>query len=196
MSQQPPDQNPFAPSPGFVPPGGESPLLREDEFVREPTPYTRPLQVAMAAYLLVSAVLGLALSLAYKDQLRVAILDQVQKSVATSGRSMTPEALQQASDFGVMGVFGAAIIGLVIALVLAILSLAKPRTWVLIVDLVFLGLGALGVFRGPGANPNAPGAMAPLSFLSALVALAIFVAALVALIRIGPWAMRKVPATL
>jgi protein-S-isoprenylcysteine O-methyltransferase Ste14 len=77
----------------------------------------------------------------------------------------------------------------------------RRATWVFIVDLIFLGFGALGLIGAFGnlADPSKsliPSWTVYLQGATSVVAVALFVWAIVALVRFGVWAQRKAPAAL
>jgi len=178
-----------------------APVYRQDEFVRQATGWTRSMQVAVAAYLVVSVVLGLLTQLIFRDQFKVLAAAQVAKQFRASGRAFTDADLKQAVDLGLGFALVFGVIFGIIYVVLALLTVSKPRTWVFWVDFVLLALGVLGLISSVSALLNPSGATLPsgaaaLSLVIGLVDLALVIWMLVGLVKYGPWAQEKVPATL
>lgn len=159
------------------------------------------MQVGVAAYLVVSTVIGLVSQVMFRSDYKVLAAAQVAKQFKASGRAFTSGDVNQAVDIGLtVGLVFGVVFG-ILFIVLAILTAGKPRTWVFWVDLVFLALGVLGLVSSVGAvtNPGAatmPSGVAAVSLLTGLVDLALVAWMIIGLVKYGPWAQEKVPAAL
>lgn len=157
---------------------------------REPTAWTRPLQLVTAAFLLLgvlNSVVGAALFLR---------ADAVMRASRAQNPAMSEETLRQVANFGVLIGWTTVVVISLVLLLLAVGSFLGWR-WVFWVCLAWLALSSLGVitnllalFANPATQQMPQGALA-LSFLLSLAALALLVWYVVALARYGPWAMRK-----
>jgi hypothetical protein len=158
----------------------------------EPTISTRLMQVLAGAYLLLAGILTGILSLLFESTLRQSTTELVHKQ----NPSFTPDQVLAVVDFSVMAGIGIAVAVGLVYIVLGVLTFAGTRTWLFYVDLVVFGLAAIGVFTGTFAL--ASGTAGPMGFvipnlvLSSL-ALGLFAWMLMARIRLGVWACRKVP---
>jgi hypothetical protein len=199
----PPGGAPLPPGAGPVPaaePGG-APVYRQDEFVRRPTSWTRPMQVAVAASLIISTIVNLASDFIFADDVRRTAALQVTKQFQASGQPVTDASIKSAVD---LGMTIAIVFGVIIGLVfvgLAILTLGKPRTWVFWVNVVFLALGLFGLLSAvtsftDSANASIPANLRPVSLVLGLVDAGLLAWLVVGLSRSGPWAQEKVPAAL
>lgn len=179
----------------------DAPVYRQDEFVRQATAWTRPMQVAVASYLVVSTVINILTELIFANELKSLAAVQVAKQFRASGRTFTDADVRQAVDLGLSlglvfgGVFG------ILFLVLALLTVSKARTWVFWVDLVLMALGVLGLLSSVGAltspaSATMPSGAAAISAAVGLVNLGLVAWMVAGLVKYGPWAQEKVPATL
>jgi lysylphosphatidylglycerol synthetase-like protein (DUF2156 family) len=156
---------------------------------REQTSWTRPLRLAVAAYLVVSVIYSIAGAALYLNAAGI------ERAIRASGSSVPADQLEQAVQISVVvgWVFVLVLTG--VSIVLAIGSFLGWR-WAFWVTLVWLGLNSIGVISNVGSLANAssqpqPPAVIAGSLLLSLVALALFIWMLVSAIRYGPWAMRK-----
>jgi hypothetical protein len=156
---------------------------------REPTSWTRPLRLTVAAYLVVSVIYSLVGAALYLNAA------SVERAIRASGSQVPSDQIQQAVQISVVvgWVFVLVLTG--VSIVLAVGSYLGWR-WAFWVTLVWLGLNSIGVISNAGSLANAssqpqPPAIIAGSLLLSLVALALFIWMLVAAIRYGPWAMRK-----
>jgi hypothetical protein len=176
--------------------------------VREPTSWTRPLQLAVAGWYGLQAIYALTLPFWMGGPITQAINQSINQSIQRQ-EQLNPSASPPPAEFvntitSMVGGFlwvGAAI-GLIIAVV-AIVGALSRWTWVYYVVLVFLGLGAISLpldvvnALGGSAISSASGFTMPawtywFGLLSAIPSTALFIWMLVALVRRGPWAMTKV----
>lgn len=157
---------------------------------REPTPWTRPMQQISAAYFAISAVYGLISTIVFINH------DSVLKAIQAQGTQ-----LPQGTDIDTIvnvtiGITWAiAIFFLVLEIVAAIGSYLGWR-WIFWGALVLYGLSAIGALLNISSlfNPSrspVPEAGLIVSELLALAGLAMFVWMIVAVIRFGPWAMKR-----
>lgn len=168
---------------------------------REPTSWTRPLQLAVAGWYALSAIYSLSLPFWLSGAMTQAINTSIQRQ-----QQLNPAASPLPADFastmgsvmtGVLWV--AAVFGVVISAVIVIGAL-KRWTWLYYVVLVFLGFGAISLpldllnAAGGSALSAASGFSMPsqfywTGFLFAIPGTALFVWMLVALVKRGPWGM-------
>lgn len=171
---------------------------------REPTSWTRPLQLTVAAFYVLQGVYALSLPFWMSGPIAQVVNQSIQRQ-----EQLHPTASPPPADFvntmtSLVGVFlwVAAVIGLVIAVVAVIGALSR-WTWVYYVVLVLLGLSAVSLplnlvnAAGGSAIAGTSGISLPawtywLSLASGIPGAALFVWMVVALAKRGPWAMRKV----
>lgn len=156
---------------------------------REPTSWTRPLRMVIAAYLVVSVIYSIATAAIYLNSA------SVERAIRASSSSIPSDQIQQAVTISVaVGWVFVLALG-AISIVLAVGSYLGWR-WAFWVTLVWLGFNAVGVLTNLNslASPRVqaqPAAVIAGSLLLSLIALALFVWMLIAAVRYGPWAMRK-----
>ena len=172
--------------------------------VREPTSWTRPLQIALAAWYAFQGLYALTLPFWMGDPMTQAFNQAMQRQ-----QQLNPAVTPPSADFmnamtSMMGglLWVAAIFGLAIAAV-AVVGALNRWTWIYYAVLILLGLGAislpLDLVNGVGgpAVTGAPGFSMPswtywLGVATAIPDAGLFIWMLVALVKRGPWAMRKV----
>jgi hypothetical protein len=172
--------------------------------MREPTSWTRPLQLAVAGWYVLQGVYAISLPIWMSAPMTQAINQSIQRQ-----QQLYPQASPPPADFTnamtsmVGGILTAgAVFGLVIAAV-AVVGALMRWTWIYYVVLVFLGLGAVSLpldvvnALGGSAISSASGFTMPgwfywVGLLTAIPSTALFIWMLVALVKRGPWAMRKV----
>jgi hypothetical protein len=169
---------------------------------REPTSWTRPLQYAVVAWYGISALFTATLPFWMGSAMNQVMNQVIQRQEATSVEP-PPPGFADAMSSMMTGVFWvSAIIGVAIAVV-AIVAAIRRWTWAYYAILVLLGLGLLGlpinlVNAASGGSLNTmQGYSLPMwslwfSIGAGLVSGALFVWMLVALVRFGPWAMKRV----
>ena len=173
--------------------------------VREPTRWTRPLQYAVAGWYALSALIGLSLPFWMSGQMSAIMQASIRQQQAQSpDLQPPPQSFYDAMNTMMsVALWIAAIFAFAIALVVVIGAL-KRWTWMYYAVLVLLGLGVLSepvnlinFATGAAASNFAyrpPTSIYLLGIASWIPTTALFVVMLVAVIKIGPWAMRKVSA--
>ena len=175
---------------------------------RQPTSWTRPLQVAVAVWYGLQAIYSVTIPFWMSGPMSQAITQSIQRQQQLQPTVSPPPAEFVDSMNSMMSavmtsaLWIGAVIGVAISVVVVIGAM-KRWTWVYYVVLVLLGLSAVSlpvnavsVFTGP-AMASASGFSLPLwtywlGFLLSVPAAALFVWMLVALIKRGPWAMTRV----
>jgi hypothetical protein len=183
-----------------VSPGGYAPART----TREATSWTRPLQYAVAGWYALAAILALSLPFWMSGPMTQMMNQSIQRQ-----QELNPSATPLPADFaGTMGSFMtgllwvAAVIGVVFYAILIIGALNR-WTWVFYVALVLLGLSVvsipLNIINGLSASTisslsgfSMPSWIYWIGILLSIPAVALFVWMLVAQVRHGPWAMRRV----
>src|SRR5260370_6017760 len=168
---------------------------------RRPTPWTKPMQYAVAAWYAVSGLYPLGLPFWMSGTMSQMINQSIQRSTAQNPEVSPPPAEFVSTMTTMMSgvLWIAAIIGVVISVVIIIGALNR-WTWMFYVVLVFLGLvplslpfNIIGALAGSTAlNPyGLPVWVTWLSVVLGIPSTALFVWMLVAVIRYGPWAMTR-----
>jgi hypothetical protein len=157
---------------------------------RVPTPWTRPMQLAAAGVLAVSAVVGVITTLIFYNH------DAVVRALHAQGTTIPAGTTEDALVNITIGFAIALAIGIgVVELVGAVGSYLGWR-WVFWPVLVIFGLTAIGALFGlvglarASSSPIGIGGLI-LSELLDLLGAAVFVWMLVALFKYGPWAMKR-----
>jgi hypothetical protein len=171
---------------------------------REPTSWTRPLQLAVAAWYALQGIYALSLPFWMSGPFSQAMNQAIQRQQQLNPGSSPPPADFASTMTSIVGVglWVAAAFGVVIAVVVAIGALSR-WTWMYYVVLVLLGLGAIslplnlvsavsGSSVAGASGFSFPGWFYWLSLLTSIPGTALFVWMLVAMARYGPWAMRRV----
>ena len=169
--------------------------------MRVPTRWTKPLQFAVAAWYVLSALYALSLPFWLSGSMSQAITQSLQRQAELNPNSTPPP-----PDFintmttmmsGVLWV--TAFIGIAVCAV-AVIGALRRWTWTFWAILVLMGLGALSLpFNLVGAlfgtsyssTYGMPAWSVWLSIVYGIPGAALFVWMLIALIRYGPWAMTK-----
>jgi hypothetical protein len=157
---------------------------------RQPTPWTRPMQIAAAGLCVVSAVLGVAFTLIWVNHDSMLNAIKAQGTTIPAGTSV-----DTVVSIAIAGTIGFVIFFAVLELVGAVGSYLGWRWmfWALLVLFALDGLGALTnlpVILQPARSPF-PIVPLLINELFSLAGLAMFVWMLMGLIKFGPWAMRK-----
>ncbi|HSS60242.1 MAG TPA: hypothetical protein VLK30_02155 [Candidatus Limnocylindrales bacterium] len=158
--------------------------------VREPTPWTRPMQLAVAAFFALEAAFSVVTSALFINH------DSMLRVMQAQGTS-----IPQGTDINTViniSIFFAWAVVIVIALLELFGALGSYLgwRWIFWVALVLLGLGAigavtnLGTFAHPDTSPVPTWGVA-VSELFSIASLGLFVWMLIGVIRFGPWAMKK-----
>ena len=171
--------------------------------VRNPTSWTRPLQYAVAGWYAVEAVYSLTIPFWMGGSMTQAINQSIQRQ-----QQLNPQVSPPPADFTAMissmmsgALWVGALFGVAISVV-AIIGALKRWTWVYYVVLVLLGFGALSLPLNLVnlASGSAVTAMSSVSVPAwslwigvglSIPSTALFVWMLVALVKRGPWAMKK-----
>jgi hypothetical protein len=156
---------------------------------REPTSWTRPMQLAIAAYLVLSAVYSLVSTALFLNAAAI------EKAIRSSNASVPSDQVQQAVTLALVVGWVFAVVIAAVSVLFAIGSYLGWR-WAFWASLVWLGLNSIGVLTNLGSLANAstqpqPVAVIAGSLVLSLIALALFIWLVVAAVRYGPWAMRK-----
>jgi hypothetical protein len=183
---------------------GASAFQAPGRTVREPTSWTRPLQLAIAGWYVLQAVYALSLPFWMGGSITQAVNQSFQRQEAMNPTATPPPAdfMNVMSSFVSGALWVAAVFGLIIAAI-AVVGALKRWTWVFYAVLVLLGFGAISLpldlvnAAGGSAISSASGFSLPswtywLSLAVAIPGTALFIWMLVALVKRGPWAMRKV----
>ena len=178
-----------------------APYYQPPPVARVPTPWTKPMQYAVAAWYLVSGLFALSLPLWMSGRMSDIMNQAIQRQ-----NSLNPDVSPPPPEFvsamtsmisGILWV--SALVGFAISAVVIIGAL-KRWTWMFYVVLVLFGLGALGLpynivilvsGRSTLSGFNTPPGFTWLSIGFGILGVALFVWMLIAVIRYGPWAMAK-----
>jgi len=157
---------------------------------REPTPWTRPMQLGAAALFAVEAVYSVATALIFVNHDSMLRALQAQGTQYPSGTD-----IDTVVNISIGFAIGFVILISILELVAAAGSYLGWR-WMFWAALTLFGLGGLGVFTNLGtfARPNTSpipiGAVAVSELLS-IASLGLFIWMLIGVIKFGPWAMKK-----
>jgi len=157
---------------------------------REPTSWTRPMQLAAAAVFGVTAVYSVVSAFVFINHDTMVRVLKAQGS--TLPRGMTYDSL---ADTAIAFAIGSVVFIAVLELIAAVGSFLRWR-WLFWAAMVLFGLGAigtvtnLGYFAKPDTSP-VPIAGVAFSELVSLAALAMFVWMLIGVIKFGPWALKR-----
>src|SRR5260221_769110 len=157
---------------------------------RESTSWTRPMQLITAALFAISALSGVVITIAFVNH------DSVLRTLHAQGTQIpATTSIDTIVNITIGVTYGVAIFLSLFYLVAALGSYLGWR-WLFWAALVLYGLSGITVFTiiGSFANPDrSPIPMKGLiiSELFAVLGLAMFVWMLVAVIKFGPWAMKK-----
>jgi hypothetical protein len=158
--------------------------------VREPTPWTRPMQLASAAFFVIQALYSVIVSVIFINR------DTMLRVMRAQGTSIPQNTdINTVLSISIFFALAFVIVIAVLELVAALGSYLGWRWmfWVALVLFALGGLGALtnlGTFAHPDTSPL-PIAAVAISELFAVASLALFIWLLIGLIRYGPWAMKR-----
>lgn len=171
---------------------------------REPTSWTRPLQLAVAGWFLVRGLYELTLPFWMGPLMNQVVQASLQRQEANypPGTAPPPGFADMMNSIMVGSLWFGVLLGVALSVV-AIAGALWRWTWAYYAVLVLLGFGLLGAVTNSidlvtggaltTASPVAiPGWTRVFSLVFSAVDAALFVVMLVALIRRGPWAMRRV----
>jgi hypothetical protein len=157
---------------------------------RQPTPWTRPMQLAAAGLFALSAIVGVITTFAFVNH------DSMLRAVHAQGTQIpTGTDIDTIINATVAFTYVVAIVFAVLDLVAAVGSYLAWR-WMFWAVLVLCGLSTIGAlinlrsFANADQSPVPVGGLA-VSELIAILGAALFVWLLVGLIKYGPWAMKK-----
>ena len=158
---------------------------------REPTAWTRPMQLAAAGLLAAEAVISVAVFIAFYNH------DAVKKALAAAGAQL-PQGMSedQYISITIASVIGFSVFLALLELFGALGALLRWR-WAFWYVLVLMALGSLSAIIGiggllrPAASSPIPIWATILEELLAVGAVAMFAWMLIGLIRFGPWAMKR-----
>ena len=157
---------------------------------REPTSWTRPMQLGAAGLFALEAIVSVAISAVFINHDSMLRVLQAQNTQFPSGTSV-----DTVVNIAIGFTIGTVVVIAVLELVAALGSLRGWR-WMFWAALILFGLGGLGTFTNlgsfarPDTTPMPVGALA-LSEILSVADLAFFVWLLVGVIKFGPWAMKK-----
>jgi hypothetical protein len=171
---------------------------------REPTSWTRPLQLAVAGWYGLQAIYSLTLPFWMGGPITQAMNQSIQRQQQLYPTVSPPPVEFANAMTSIVGgaLWIGALFGVAIATVAVIGALSR-WTWIYYAVLVLLGFSAISLpldlvnALGGSAIMSASGFSMPawtywLGLASAIPSVALFVWMLVALVKRGPWAMRKV----
>jgi hypothetical protein len=157
---------------------------------RVPTPWTRPMQLAAAGLLALSALSGVVMSFAFVNH------DSMLRAVHAQGTQIPAGTdIDTIVNAAIALAYGVAIFWAVLYLVAALGSFLRWR-WMFWGAFVLLCLGTIGTlinlrsFANSDRSPIPVGGLVVGELIGALGA-AVFVWMLVGLVKYGPWAMKK-----
>lgn len=158
---------------------------------REPTPWTRPMQLGATAVFLLEAVSSVVISLLFVNH------DSMLRAVQAQGTAIPPgTTVDDLVNISIAIALGVVIFFAVLEIIGAVGSFLGWR-WMFWVALVLFGLGGLSNVFGnlpalvkPATSPIPAGGLI-VTELIGVFCLAMFVWMLVGLIKYGPWAMKK-----
>jgi hypothetical protein len=156
---------------------------------REPTPWTRPMQLIVAAVFVLSALGSVITTLVFVNH------DSMLNAVRAQGTLPSGTDVDAAVNLAIGVTYGFVILLAVLWLVAAVGSYLGWR-WMFWAALVLYGLSAISAFTNLStlSNPSKspiPTAGLIVSELFSVIGLGLFVWMLVAAIKYGPWAMKK-----
>jgi hypothetical protein len=157
---------------------------------REPTPWTRPMQLAVAGFFVLETLFSILTSALFINHDSMQRVMQAQGTSIPAGTDLnTIISISIVLAWVVVAVLG------VIDLVAALGSYLGWR-WMFWVALVLLAFGAIGAvtnlntFAHPQSSPVPTWGVA-IGELVSIASLALFIWLLIGAIRFGPWAMKK-----
>ena len=169
---------------------------------REPTSWTRPLQYAVAGWYVWSIIFTLAEPLYLGGMINQVMNQSFQRNQQLNPAASPPAAFTDMMSSLVTFFLWATVIVYSAVFAVVIVGAWKRWIWMYYVVLVLLGLTTItlpidlfyvfaGRAVGAASGMSTPAWLYPVSFATGLPAAAVFVWMLVALIKRGPWAMRR-----
>jgi hypothetical protein len=170
---------------------------------REPTSWTQPLQIAVVARYVASGLYGLALPFwmqGYMSAVMQRSLAQQQQAYPP-GQGPPPGFTDMMNSIVTGSIWIGTVIGLALAVV-AIVGAVKRWTWAYYLILVLLGFTLLGTMfnlinlAAGGAltsrQPQPPEPARVAAYIFGAIDTVLFVWMLIAVVRRGPWAMKRI----
>ena len=157
---------------------------------REPTPWTRPMQLAVAAFFVLEAVFSLATSAVFINHDSILRVMQAQGTQIPQGTD-----INTLVSISIFFAWAAVVVIAALELFGALGSYLGWR-WMFWLVLVLNGFGVIGAitnlrtFANPSASPVPTWGIA-VSELFSIASAALFVWMLIGVIRYGPWAMKR-----
>ena len=157
---------------------------------REPTPWTRPMQLASAGLLALSALSGIVLTIAFLNH------DSVLRALQANGTQVPPGTDINTLVNVTIGITWAAVAAFGLLQLVAAVGSYLGWRWMFWGALVLLALSGLSAITNLAALANAGRSTAPFGALLwnevvALASLAMFIWMLIGAIKFGPWAMKR-----
>ena len=155
---------------------------------REPTPWTRRMQLAAAALFALTAIYSVTSAFLFINH------DSLMRSIKAQGLPAGSD-IETAVSIGIAFAYGFVIFFALLEVVAAIGSYLGWR-WMFWAAMVLFGVGGIGAFtnlstvRNPDTSP-VPIAGVLIGEVFSLLSLAMFIWMLVGVIKYGPWAMKK-----
>jgi hypothetical protein len=157
---------------------------------REPTPWTRPMQLITAALFALSAISSIVTTAVFVNH------DSVLKAIKAQGTQIPSGTdIDTIVNFS-LGITWAIVIFFAVLEVVAAIGSYMGWRWIFWVALVLFGLSGISAFTNitslshPDRSPVPIGGVIA-SEVFALCGLAMFIWMLIGVIRYGPWAMKK-----
>lgn len=157
---------------------------------REPTSWTRPMQLISAALFAVSGLSGIIITIAFVNH------DSVLKAIHAQGTQIPSGTdIDTVVNITIGVTWGIAFLFAVLWLVAAVGSYLGWR-WIFWAALVLFGVSGIGAFTNLTSIANPDKSPVPIgglivSEVFSVGSLAMFVWMLIAVIKFGPWAMRR-----
>jgi hypothetical protein len=157
---------------------------------REPTTWTRPMQLAAAGLFAVEAVYSVLVSVIFINH------DSMLRAINAQGTAIPAgTAVDTIVNIAIISTIAVTVVIAILELVAAVGSYLGWR-WIFWAALVLFGFGGLGALLNlpslfkPSASPiPLPGLL--VSELLSIVSLGLFIWMLMGVIKFGPWAMKK-----
>jgi hypothetical protein len=135
-----------------------------DRLARDAAAWTRPRRLAVASFIAGSSVANVAVSFVFRDELVSVVSAQIGPPLRAAGRALGDRELGRDAEYYVYAWLALTVIGSVPAIILALLTGTRARTWAFWVDLGVLAgvLFALPAVLLAMASPPLPQSPTPL----------------------------------